>query len=142
MEDAKTQAEIARIDNRIAVINKQIELANAETALTQRQGGTRVLGGIPQLIGISGPRNRLTAKFLYDGRQIVYARANDDMPSGYRLVTITPNNATLRKADQTITLNIAYSRDLPNAMAFPTMPANIPVDSAGPIIGRAPPPTR
>jgi hypothetical protein len=143
-DDARTQTEIARMDNQIAVANKRVELFNAEQALTIRQGGARAPSGIPTLIGITGPKTRLTGKFVYDSRSVVYARIGDAMPSGYTLHAITPNNAVLRKGDEQITLTIAYTRELGQPGPFMPSSAAIPVDSAGPIVGRniAPPTNR
>lgn len=143
-DDARTQTELAKMDNQIAVANKRVELFNAEQALTIRQGGARAPTGIPTLIGITGPKTRLTGKFVYDSRSVVYARIGDAMPSGYRLDAITPNNATLRKGDEQITLTIAYTREIGGPAPFMPSNAAIPVDSAGPIIGRniAPPTNR
>lgn len=143
-EDARTQTEIARMDNQIAIANKRVELFNAEQALTIRQGGARAPSGIPTLIGITGPKTRLTGKFVYDSRSLVYARIGDTMPSGYTLHAITPSNATLRKGDEQVTLTIAYTREIGQPGQFMPSNAAIPVDSAGPIIGRnvAPPTNR
>ena len=143
-DDARTQTEIARMDNQIAVANKRVELFNAEQALAIRQGGARAPSGIPTLVGITGPKTRLTGKFVYDSRSVVYARIGDAMPSGYTLHAITPNNAVLRKGDEQITLTIAYTRELGQPGPFMPSSAAIPVDSAGPIVNRniAPPTNR
>jgi hypothetical protein len=137
LEEEEQQAQIDKLDRAIALTNKKIELMNAETNLLSRQGGTRAPTGIPTLIGMTGTKDHLVAKFLYDGRTIVYGRIGDTLPSQYRIDGLAANRAVLIKEGTRIELAMTYTREgAPTGAPVPQPYPSVPVDSAGPIIGR------
>jgi hypothetical protein len=136
VEDERVASELARIENEINLMKAQAELAGSEAKLRSLRGDTRSPNGVPTLVGITGTTQRLTAKLQYDGQHILYVRVGDVLPSGYELQTLSTSRATIRKGNEMLVLPLVYARQLaPTQTAVQTSPT-VPIDSAGPIVGR------
>jgi len=136
-------AETQKLSNQLSSLNMQEQVELRMKSLRTARGEVTSVSGLPTLIGIAGIDGRLSARLTYPDKSIMVVRAGDRLPSDHMVTGVTMNRVMLRKDNVEIQLPLIFAQsDLVPSVQVQQQRVNVPVDSAGPIVGRQSPVTR